>query len=117
MTKEKLAEICFNFGVGSSEDLDREEGEWKAFSYSLEDLKDKKYVIIAPINSSKVGYEIQGENDLKIVEHLIQAFETYKDEEEEEGLEVFDVAENKFLNYDIKVDKSIRIRWNGYVGR
>jgi len=109
MTKEKLADICFNFG-----DLDETEGDWKQFSYSLDDLKDKKYIVIAPVDSSKVGYEIQGENDLKIVEALVQAFETYKDEEEEEGIEVFDVTENKFLHYDIKVDKSIRILWKGH---
>jgi hypothetical protein len=112
MIKEKLTEICFNYGVGSPEDLDRTEGDWVQFSYNLDNLKDKRYVVISPINSSKVEYEIRGENDLKDVENLIKIFETqYRDEEDEEGVEVFDVLENKFLIYEINMEEIIRIEW------
>ena len=111
MIKEKLADICFNFG-----DLDETEGDWKQFSYSLDDLKDKKYVVITTVDSSKVGYEIKGEDDLKTVEALILAFEMHKDEDDdEEGIEVFDVVEDKFLNYDVKVEKSMKIEWKGLI--
>ena len=109
MTKEKLAEICFNFG-----DLEETSGDWKQIFYNLEELKDKKYIVIAPVWSSEMGYEVKGENDLDVVKEAIMIFEKAKDEDEEEGVEVFDVTENKFLHYDIKVDKSIRILWKGH---
>lgn len=114
MTKEKLAEICFHCGVSCSEDLDRVDGDWKQFSYSLDNLEDKKYIVISPLNSFKVEYEIKGENDLAIVEDVVKTFETNKDEDEE-WIEIFDVKENKFLNYDVKMEKTIGVKWTGYV--
>lgn len=112
MTKEKLAEICFHCG-----DLDETSGKWRQIFYNLEELKDKKYIVIAPVWSAEMGYEVKGENDLDVAKEAILEFEKAKDEEEDEdeSIEVFDVTENKFLNYDIKLEKSVSVKWNGFV--
>jgi hypothetical protein len=112
MTKEKLAEICFHFG-----DLDETSGKWRQIFYNLEELKDKKYIVIAPVWSAEMGYEVKGENDLDVAKEVILEFEKARDEEEDEdeSVEVFDVTENKFLNYDIKLEKSVSVKWNGFV--